>query len=57
MPEQLDDALWVAEGAIVSFFGAAYPTRSAIVRLNNGDLWIWSPVKLTPDLLVVTLLP
>ncbi len=24
-----------------------YPTRSAIARLENGDLWVWSPVKLT----------
>ena len=35
---------------IVSFFGAPYPTRSAIVQLENGDLWIWSPVKLTAAL-------
>ena len=33
-----------------SFFGAPYPTRSAIVRLESGDLWVWSPVKLTADL-------
>jgi hypothetical protein len=50
MLEQTHDALWVAEGQIVSFFGVAYPTRAAIVRLENGDLWVWSPVKLTADL-------
>ena len=50
MLEQMHDALWVAEGEIVSFFGAPYPTRSAIVQLENGDLWIWSPVKLTAAL-------
>jgi hypothetical protein len=50
MLEQAHDALWIAEGQIVSFFGAAYPTRSAIVRLKTGDLWVWSPVKLTADL-------
>jgi hypothetical protein len=27
-----------------------YPTRSVIARLENDDLWIWSPVKLTADL-------
>ena len=48
--EQAHDRLWVAEGQIVSFFGAPYPTRSAIVRLENGDLWVWSPVKLTAEL-------
>jgi hypothetical protein len=47
---QMHDALWVAEGEMVRFFGAAYPTRSVIARLASGDLWIWSPVKLTDDL-------
>jgi hypothetical protein len=50
MLEKTGDALWIAEGEIVRFFGAPYPTRSAIVRLENGDLWIWSPIKLTADL-------
>jgi hypothetical protein len=50
MLEQVHDTLWVAEGEIVSFFGIAYPTRSVIARLENGQLWIWSPVKLTDDL-------
>jgi hypothetical protein len=43
-------ALWIAEGATVSFYGFAYPTRSVMIRLANGDLWIWSPIDLTPDL-------
>jgi len=50
MLEQIHDVLWIAEGEIVSFFGAAYPTRSVIARLDDGQLWIWSPVKLTGDL-------
>jgi hypothetical protein len=50
MLDQVHDALWVAEGEIVPFFGFSYPTRSVIVQLTNGDLWIWSPVKLTADL-------
>ena len=50
MLEQVHDALWVAEGEIVSFFGFPYPTRSVIARLANGDLWVWSPVKLIADL-------
>ena len=47
MLERTHDALWVAEGQNVRFFGVPYPTRSAIIRLENGDLWVWSPVKLT----------
>ena len=42
MLEQIHDALWVSEGEIVSFFGIAYPTRSVIARLENGDLWVSS---------------
>lgn len=49
MLEQAHEALWIAEGEIVRFYGSPYPTRSAIVRLANGDLWVWSPVKLTAD--------
>jgi hypothetical protein len=47
---QVHDRLWVVEGEIVRFFGAPYPTRSVIARLENGDLWVWSPVKLTATL-------
>lgn len=50
MIEQVAESLWVAEGECVSFMGLAYPTRSVIVRLDNGDLWIWSPVKLSAEL-------
>jgi len=50
MLEQIHDALWIAEGEIVSFHGVPYPTRSVIIRLENGDLWVWSPVKLAAAL-------
>ena len=49
-PEQIDDALWLAEGDIISFFGFPYPTRAVIARFDNGDLWVWSPDKLAPPL-------
>ena len=49
--ETVDDAIWIAEGGIVSFYGFPYPTRSVIVRLRSGELWVWSPVKLTADLI------
>jgi hypothetical protein len=50
MLKQVHGTLWVAEGEIVRFFGISYPTRSVIVRLDNGLLWIWSPVRLTANL-------
>lgn len=50
MLEPLGSGLWVAEGGIVSFFGAAYPTRMVVVRLQDGGLWLWSPVEPTPEI-------
>jgi hypothetical protein len=42
--------IWTAEGPVVSFFGFPYPTRMAAIRLANGDLFVWSPIALTPEL-------
>lgn len=41
---------WIAEGPEVSFFGFPYPTRMAVIRLAGGNLFIWSPIALTPGL-------
>jgi hypothetical protein len=49
-PVPIGEALWLVEGDIVSFFGFPYPTRAVIARLDNGDLWVWSPVRLTDEL-------
>ncbi len=48
--EKIHDSLWLAEGEIVSFYGFPYPTRAVVARLSGGDLWVWSPVKLSPEL-------
>jgi len=48
--EKIDESLWLAEGETVSFYGFPYPTRGVIVRLSDGRLWVWSPVKLDHDL-------
>ncbi len=42
--------IWVGEGPVVSFLGFPYPTRTAIIRLSDGGLFIWSPIALTPEL-------
>lgn len=49
--EQVGDGIWIVEGPMVSFYGLPYPTRSVIVRLPNGTLWVWSPIPLDEDLL------
>ena len=48
--EPIGDAIWLAEGETVSFYGFPYPTRSVIIRLEHHKLWIWSPIALTPEL-------
>ena len=50
MLEPVGDELWIADGKPVSFYGFPYPTRMAVVRLRNGELWVWSPAALTEDL-------
>ncbi len=42
--------IWIADGEDVDFYGFAYPTRSVIVRLKTGDLWVWSPIGLSAPL-------
>jgi len=50
MLKEFGPSLYVVEGPTVSFFGFPYPTRMAVVRLSDGDLWVWSPVALTDEL-------
>ncbi len=48
--EPVGELIWLAEGEIVNFYGFPYPTRSVVVRLANGDLWVWSPIALAHSL-------
>ncbi len=54
MIEQVHDSLWVIDGGNVNFYGLPYPTRAVIARLQNGDLWVWSPIRLTAELRAAT---
>ncbi|MEO9338897.1 DUF4336 domain-containing protein [Mesorhizobium sp. SB112] len=43
--------IWIASGGeVVAALGFHYPTRMAIIKLNDGDLFIWSPTGLTDGL-------
>jgi hypothetical protein len=44
------DSIWVCDGDHVSSFGYAYPTRTVIIKLEGGDLFVWSPIQLTDRL-------
>jgi hypothetical protein len=50
MLERFGPDIWIADGGTVSFFGYDYPTRMAVIRLESGGLWLWSPVEAKPDL-------
>jgi Domain of unknown function (DUF4336) len=43
-------AIWFSDSPVVSFFGFAYPTRMALIKLSNGRLFVWSPVALSAAL-------
>jgi len=46
----VEEHLWVAQGAVPSFFGRSFPTRLVVVRFNHDQVWIHSPIQLTPGL-------
>jgi hypothetical protein len=48
--QPIGDEIWIADGPTVPFFGFPYPTRMAVVRLDERDLWVWSPVALETEL-------
>ncbi len=50
MLQKIGTDIWLVEGECVSFYGFPYPTRSVIIRLKDGGLWVWSPIGLTDEL-------
>ncbi|MDF1790979.1 MAG: DUF4336 domain-containing protein [Thalassobaculaceae bacterium] len=46
--EPFADDIWTLIGGGVSFYGVPFPTRSVIIRLSDGRLWVHSPVAETP---------
>jgi len=42
--------IWIADGPEVSVVGFHYPTRMAVMRLSDGSLFVWSPVRLSESL-------
>ena len=50
MLEEFAPSLYVADGSTVPFFGFPYPTRMVLAQLSDGNLWVWSPISLSPEL-------
>ena len=48
--EEFGPSIYTTDGPTVSFLGFPYPTRMCVVRLADGNSWVWSPVALTEEL-------
>lgn len=48
--KKLAENIWIVDGEAVSFLGLPFSTRMTIIRLQNGVLWVHSPIKLTATL-------
>ena|SRR5215467_15911251 len=46
MLKEFGHEIWTADGPDVAVIGFHYPTRMAVVRLSDGSLFIWSPIRL-----------
>lgn len=47
----LHNDIWIIDGPDIDAMGGFhFPTRMVIVRLPNGELWVWSPVAFSPEL-------
>ncbi len=48
--QQFGEEIWIADGPSVVSAGFRYPTRMALVRLEDGGPFAWSPIALSPAL-------
>lgn len=46
MLQPFAEAIWIADGPNADVAGFRYPTRMAIIRLEDGGLFVWSPTAL-----------
>jgi len=48
--EPFGNEIWLSAGPTVESLGFRYPTRMAVIRLEGGGLFVWSPIALSPEL-------
>ena len=51
MLSRFAEDIWIANGPVVAIAGFDYRTRMAVIRLASGELFVWSPIALTPELM------
>jgi hypothetical protein len=52
MLRQFGKEMWTADGPSVSVAGFVFPTRTIVIRLSDGALFVWSPIALPSELKV-----
>lgn len=48
--EPFGEEIWIAAGPTVVSAGFRFPTRAAVIRLDDGGLFVWSPIALSDEL-------
>ncbi|NIZ12539.1 DUF4336 domain-containing protein [Phaeobacter sp. HF9A] len=46
----LGEDIWIVDGPTIDFYKIPFPTRMTVMRLQNGDLFLHSPIAYTPQL-------
>lgn len=42
--------VWIANGPYARLSGFSFPTRMVVIKLDDGSLWVWSPIEPTAAL-------
>jgi hypothetical protein len=48
--EEFGPSIYCADGPDVNFFGVSYPTRMVLISLQDGGVWMWSPIPYSDTL-------
>lgn len=43
-------SIYYVDGPDVNFYGFPYPTRMVLIKLDDGSVWMWSPIHYTIQL-------
>ena len=47
---EIGERIWIADGPVLPWNGMPFPTRMTVVLLDDGSVWVHSPIALVPDL-------
>jgi hypothetical protein len=52
--KQIEENIWLVDGPVIGFrylgLKLPFPTRMTVIRQSSGEIWLHSPIKLTPAL-------